>query len=492
MLFRDVIELAAEGQYSQARELIPQIDQPGAHILQRIAECYILRLEERYDEAIDHARETVSIVEESESSQHLLLTYSEYLVCLDKLGLSEDVLALHDKIIGLLKSLDKEEVQNSAAHIAVIHNIFGIAHASTGDREMALDHYERSIFHFKRRGLTEDVAGTLGNIGLLYHNEGELHRALSYYNNALSLIGDSNPYYKSMLQNNIGHVYSLLGELDNALDYYLLSLEIKENLGYRKGIASTLLNLGDLYFKLGNLSTAEEMMQNSYAIFKELGSKIDIANVLHLMTNVAIYMGKTDIVERNRAELYELVMSSDLEIIKQRYELTLGIIAYHGKRLVNKVVARGHFEKILEMQMLDFEIRLEALKYLIEIYFLELSSVGPEQYILNEIKDLLNEMERIGRKSRSFTVVVESLIFKGKLKLLTGDFDKVLDLLDNAEIICQERELKYLNSVITDLKLRIVDHFDRVKNIADDMQKLEQGQDIIDSYIEDIKRLRNS
>jgi tetratricopeptide (TPR) repeat protein len=69
---------------------------------------------------------------------------------------------------------------------------------------------------------------------------------------------------------NLGVLYMTRGELDRAEEMLNKSLEIEEQLGRREGMASDYGNLGVIYILRGEPNRAEEMHKKALAIFEQL------------------------------------------------------------------------------------------------------------------------------------------------------------------------------------------------------------------------------
>ena len=86
----------------------------------------------------------------------------------------------------------------------------------------------------------------------------------------------------------MGIVYKTKGELDEALEYYGKALELNEELGSKKGIASQFGNMGNVYQIKGELDEALEYYEKALLIFRNLGNRIQEAKVLMIIGDVFI------------------------------------------------------------------------------------------------------------------------------------------------------------------------------------------------------------
>lgn len=95
------------------------------------------------------------------------------------------------------------------------------------------------------------------SIGTSYSNLGEKHKALQYFNQALSLARKiKDEFAEASIINNIAAIYDNLGDKQQALEVYnqalLLAREVKD-----KGAKATILNnIGGIHNQLGDKQQA--------------------------------------------------------------------------------------------------------------------------------------------------------------------------------------------------------------------------------------------
>ena len=106
------------------------------------------------------------------------------------------------------------------------------------------------------------LATTLNNIGLVYDRMGQRDKALEYYNKALPIseeVGDRGGLATTL--NNIGLVYNKMGQRDKALEYYNKALPIMEEVGDRYGQSITLYNMAMIYRAQGRFVEAVTLLR---------------------------------------------------------------------------------------------------------------------------------------------------------------------------------------------------------------------------------------
>jgi class 3 adenylate cyclase/Tfp pilus assembly protein PilF len=117
---------------------------------------------------------------------------------------------------------------------------------------------------------------------LIYRNQGDYPQALDYFQRSLKIneeLGDKKGIATSL--SNMGTISNQKGDYPKALDYRQRSLKINEELGDKNGIASSLNNMGVIYSKQGDYSKALDYYQRSLKMREEMGDKNGIAASLN-------------------------------------------------------------------------------------------------------------------------------------------------------------------------------------------------------------------
>jgi tetratricopeptide (TPR) repeat protein len=114
----------------------------------------------------------------------------------------------------------------------------------------------------------------LGNLGSAYKDQGDAHKAIAYYDQALVIdceIGDRRG--EGVDLGNLGLAYFRLGDAHKAIAYYDQALVIAREIGDRLGEGNALGNLGSAYYALGDSRKAIEYYEQALAIDREIGDK---------------------------------------------------------------------------------------------------------------------------------------------------------------------------------------------------------------------------
>lgn len=117
--------------------------------------------------------------------------------------------------------------------------------------------------------------------GIANHTLGNYPRALEYFEMSLEIreeLGDKHGVAFSL--NNMGNIYAGQGNYLRALKYYEKALAIQEELGDKHGIANSLGNIGIIYKTQGNFPRALEYNEKALAIEEEIEHNWCIASSL--------------------------------------------------------------------------------------------------------------------------------------------------------------------------------------------------------------------
>jgi adenylate cyclase len=114
------------------------------------------------------------------------------------------------------------------------------------------------------------------------HRQGNYPLALEYHQKSLAIreeIGDKKDIASSL--NAIGIIYFGQGDYPRVLGYLEKTLVIQEEIGDKNGMANSLGNIGTIYLNQSNYPRALEYFKKGLAIHEEIGNKNGMAHVLN-------------------------------------------------------------------------------------------------------------------------------------------------------------------------------------------------------------------
>ncbi len=198
------------------------------------------------------------------------------------------------------------EKWNLKKNIAEALNNIGFVNDNQGDISKALEYYDEGLKMREEIGDKHGIAESLNNIAIIFEKHGDIPHALEYHYKGLKVQEEINDKQGvSLSLNNIGHIYEYQGDILNALEYYQKSLKIGEELNNKDRIATELNNIGLVYHNQAQQSAISknagtdslynksmEYFIRSLKLFKELNDKEAIATLLQNIGN--IYQDKNE------------------------------------------------------------------------------------------------------------------------------------------------------------------------------------------------------
>ncbi|MBE8968642.1 CHAT domain-containing protein [Nostocales cyanobacterium LEGE 12452] len=158
----------------------------------------------------------------------------------------------------------------------------GKIYSELGEKQKALSYYNQCLSLYRQVGDKKAEAISLNNIGSVYYFLGENQKAISYYNQSLllhRLIKNKSGIATTL--NNVGKVYLELGELQKALSHFSQSLSLHQETGGKRGTPSALNNIGIVYLKLGENQKALSYFSQSLSLYRQTGEKRGIPTALN-------------------------------------------------------------------------------------------------------------------------------------------------------------------------------------------------------------------
>ncbi|MEZ5428136.1 MAG: CHAT domain-containing tetratricopeptide repeat protein [Pyrinomonadaceae bacterium] len=189
-----------------------------------------------------------------------------------------DSLAKWDKVIGLSK-VKKDRVWEGVALVSK-----GLVYEQLGELQNALDVYLESLDIWREMGLREYEGSAVNNAGVVYSDLGEYEKSITYYQQAIKIqreLGNLNSV--SIYLNNLGFTHMSLGNYKKAEDLFRQSLEIKradESPRNQRSISHTLNNLGNALFFQGKAKEGIAYLEESLELRQKLEFRWGIANSL--------------------------------------------------------------------------------------------------------------------------------------------------------------------------------------------------------------------
>ncbi len=387
-------------------------------------------------------------------------------------------------------SLQIFEETGNKQDIAEAFNNIGIMYFYKGQLDTSLEYHQKSLQIREEIGNKQDISRSFNNIGNIYTTKGELNTALECLQKSLQIVKEvGNKHDIPILFNNIGLIYSLKGECDTALDYYRKSLQIREETGNKQDIAIAFNNIGLIYSLKGELDTALEYYQKSLQIRERIGNPLDLSLSLFNIIELMLIKDKK-LAKHYLAQLKQSAKENDNKIISQKSRLAEALFLKSSNR--GRLIAKAQdiLEIIVQEEIVMFAITRDAMLNLCEILLIEYKNFEEDE-ILEEASDLLDQLYSKAQEQSSFSLSIESLILKARIKIIHGEFDQATKFLEQAHIFAEERGITGLIPKIEQEQKRMADNIDTWKNMLVKTrsagERMEQIQ--IVEYLQQVKKI---
>lgn len=220
------------------------------------------------DEAVDHGRQAVSLLERTEDNVWLSQALFTLSYCYIFIGDFDLALEATTRLEALGNATGNRRAQVNAAMIA------GLGHAMRGDAEIGIELCERAL------ELSPDdfeTAYVLACLGRAYCEAGDIARAVTTLEQAVQ-IGDKirSPQLCAFFRTMLGEAYLLNGESDNADIVTRKALDVSSSIQYLVGVGLSKHLLGRIAQAQGNLAEAERNLNEAVQIFITLGARFEL------------------------------------------------------------------------------------------------------------------------------------------------------------------------------------------------------------------------
>lgn len=277
----------------------------------------------KYDAAISHLQQALSLVQQSENRDLEANVYNDLGII--RLYMGDYTNARHDyeEFIRIMNDL------NDRTQMAKGYLNMGIIFAETGAHDKAQAFYEQSLRLCEARGDRNGLALTLNNMGNLHVEIGKYDQAENDFKRMLEIvkeIGFRNG--EAVALGNLGNLQAVRGAHRAAISYMQERLTLGLELGDPRGIGFAMGGLGVVYTELENTETALHYLEQAIVNHRKIGYKFGLITWLAQKAECLLKLHQ-----------YEAAMTCAAESIELSQQLSKADTLFNGKILL----ARIHF-----------------------------------------------------------------------------------------------------------------------------------------------------
>ena len=193
------------------------------------------------------------------------------------------------------RALKKLQSQHLNTKVYDCYNLIATALDGQDNSEEAIKYFEMALNKleiFKEEGYTEDYIESLkgscyNNMGLVYEKMGQLDKAISIYNKALTYtnISSTSPNLYAKLINNLGHAKFKKKDYSGLPTMFFRSLRIRDSLDNAAGEVASRINIGEYYIATGDTVKGIEYLKLAYRDANIIKSSTDMLTSLRKLAD---------------------------------------------------------------------------------------------------------------------------------------------------------------------------------------------------------------
>ncbi len=187
---------------------------------------------------------------------------------------------------------------------------------NAGDDLVNNKKYDSALVYFQESGqIFEQVdyivgkAYNLGNIGIVYANQGRNDLAEKNINDAVEILEASEDYYAiSIYLLSMADIYVEKGEQNSALAYAQRSLDLGKKYGLKEQIGDANLKLSELHEELGNSSKSLQHYKDHIVYRDSLNNIKNVQERANIRTNFEVSQKQLEVEKLNQQKRNQLIV----------------------------------------------------------------------------------------------------------------------------------------------------------------------------------------
>ena len=432
------------------------------------------------------------------SKLKLLVIYIRALVELGNLRLAMEIILQADFE---LQSIDFNLSPEDEKIIGLYFHTKGTLFIYRGDFNQAIHYLKKALVIRENYQETQEISDTVNNMGMVYHSFGEFELATKCFLECISLDQSLN-YEKgvSISLNNLGSIALQTGDLEEAYNYLFQSYnlvmkicnvkEVPEEINgihYKtldiiiltledyRFIGDLFSNLGNVLYKLGDISSSLLNYAKSLYVYQKLNNVALLSDLYLQLISINLDIG--DLEQSNYyLRILNQISSSESKVIQLRKNFAQGLIDNSKRRYEGKYKAQMAFRKIINDEIIDWNISIKAMTFLSDMLFEEFMFFEDPDIIV-ESKSIVDKMHTIAKDKKSFSLLVETYILKMKFAVIDGNFNKALLYLDQAYFTSTEKNLSNLVKKVNSERERLEKDWNDLNSssLVERFEKMELG-----------------
>jgi hypothetical protein len=219
-----------------------------------------------------------------------------------------------------------------------------------------------------------------------------------------------------------------------------------------------------IYYHKGELNLSQNFLKRSLSLREEGRNPVGSANSLFHLLQISLDKGLLEDAKYYLNKLETIRNNIENLIIVQLHSIAEALLLKNSTRLPKRAKSEELLRSVIESEISDHEITTSAYLHLSDLLLEELKLTG-EKEVLEEIKEIIDQLFDISKNQQSSSLMAETLWLKSKLFLISMDLREARHLLTQAQLIAEEKGLRRL-------ALKISTEYDNLLNQMNKWQTL--------------------
>lgn len=218
------------------------------------------------------------------------------------------------------RALDFYVSVHDANRAGIVSTNIGILHASIGNFPVALEYCHQAVGHYEVVDNQEGIASVTMNVGAILANTSDypgalehFHRALAHHQATGSKISMANAL------GNIGAVNVNIGSYEEALKFFHQAMSMQEQIGDHPGLINVFVNIGSVHFNLGEIPEALASYRRARALNEEHDLSVNKGLIISHIGRTYLVLGSVDDAQIQLETLDSMTLPDPAERVEREH-----------------------------------------------------------------------------------------------------------------------------------------------------------------------------
>lgn len=358
-------------------------------------------------------------------------------------------------------------------------------HMRQAEFQLSIEKLKKGINLIEDLEINLFEATLYNNLGNVYSEIGDTEQAEQLINKSLEIALKVENAPLCCQYGNLSEIYMRKGDLHEALRYGEDALKIVEQRCNPASIACYQEILGNIYFKMGNNERALQLIETGkdtrVRIQMYLSSAFDLRDLIRIELDRKNLDG-ANLYYENLVKLKN--QHQDNDWIEYFCKFGEALILMQNKRATNIAKSQEIFTGLLHFTKLDNYEKIEISLNLCNLLIYELK-IADQEEVVNELEEMIDQIYKIASELQSTPLLAEITGIRAKVKLIMGNIDEALELVENATLslrdIGQARLKERISAFGAEIKDNSLEWKQIIANNTSFSEKIEKS--LIENYI---------